>query len=55
MHGFAFVRQRGSHVIMRKKFAAHAITLTVPDHREVAPGTLLSIIKEAGIPRSEFE
>ena len=27
----------------------------IPDHRELAIGTLLSIIRQSGIPRAEFE
>ena len=28
--------------------------LTVPNHREIAKGTLLAIIKQAGLTREEF-
>ena len=31
------------------------ITVPVPDHREIRIGTLQSIIRQSGIPRSEFE
>jgi len=27
----------------------------VPDHKELKAGTLLSIIRQSGVPRSEFE
>jgi predicted RNA binding protein YcfA (HicA-like mRNA interferase family) len=30
-------------------------TVPVPDHREIASGTLSSIIRQSGLPRSEFE
>lgn len=43
--GFEQVRQRGSHVVMRKGDAG----CVVPVHREVAPGTLSSALKQAGI------
>ncbi len=54
-HGFAEVRQRGSHVIMQKRAADSTITVPVPDHRELKTGTLLSIIRQSGISRNAFE
>ena len=30
-------------------------TVPVPDHKELKPGTLASIIRQAGIPRSAFD
>ncbi|MCK5676261.1 MAG: type II toxin-antitoxin system HicA family toxin [Verrucomicrobia bacterium] len=55
-HGFANVRQRGSHVIMQKKIAGPStITVPVPDHKELRKGTLLSIIRQSQVPRCEFE
>jgi len=54
-HGFVKARQKGSHMIMMKSFVNESMTVTVPDHKEVAIGTLSSIIRQSGIPRSEFE
>lgn len=54
-HGFAEVRRRGSHVVMQKTVANSTITVPVPDHAELRIGTLLSIIRQSAIPRSEFE
>ena len=54
-HGFTEVRRRGSHVAMQKKSEDRTITIPVPDHKEVRLGTLLSIIRQSGLPRSEFE
>jgi len=54
-HGFIAVRQRGSHVVMQKKLPDTTITVPVPDHPEIRIGTLMSIIRQSGIPRSEFE
>ena len=31
------------------------ITVPVPDHPTLKVGTLLSIIRQSGVPRSEFE
>jgi predicted RNA binding protein YcfA (HicA-like mRNA interferase family) len=54
-HGFAEVRRRGSHIVMQKKVADSTITVPVPDHATLKIGTLKSIIRQSGIPRSEFE
>lgn len=54
-HGFTQVRQRGSHVIMQKKIANSTITVPVPNHRELAQGTLSSIIRQWRLPRTVFE
>lgn len=54
-HGFSEVRRRGSHVVMQKAAAGSTTTVPVPDHDELRIGTLLSIIRQSGIPRSVFE
>ena len=54
-HGFTAVRQRGSHIIMQKRIAHSTITVPVPNHREIAIGTLLSIIRQSQVPRAVFE
>jgi len=54
-HGFSEVRRRGSHISMQKKISGNTITVPVPDHDEVRIGTLISIIRQSGIPRFEFE
>ena len=45
-------RQRGSHIIMVKE--GHMATLSIPDHDEVAKGTLRSLIRSAGLSIDEF-
>lgn len=50
--GWEVVRQTGSHIIMTKD--EEPITLSVPDHREVAKGTLRSLIRAAGLTVDEF-
>lgn len=52
--GFRQVRQRGSHVVMQRPTPTGAITVPVPDHREVRIGTLQSIIRQSGVPRERF-
>ena len=46
------VRQTGSHVILVKE--GEPVTLSVPNHREVAKGTLRSLIRTAGLTVREF-
>ncbi len=45
--------QTGSHMILRQKDVPHR-RLTVPNHSEIAKGTLLAIIKQAGLTKEEF-
>ena len=54
-HGFVEVRRRGSHIVVQRRTDAGSVTIPIPDHRELAIGTLLSIIRQSGIPRAEFE
>ena len=50
--GWEVVRQKGSHIIMTK--TGHIATLSVPNHSEVARGTLRSLISKAGLTVEEF-
>ncbi len=50
--GWYVVRQRGSHVIMVND--SHGATLSIPQHRTVARGTLRSLIRVAKISVAEF-
>ncbi|HEX8149072.1 MAG TPA: type II toxin-antitoxin system HicA family toxin [Pyrinomonadaceae bacterium] len=54
-HGFVEKRQKGSHVVMQRVVGDSTISVPVPLHPEVRIGTLLSIIRQAGVPRTEFE
>ena len=54
-HGFKEVRRKGSHVVVQKQIRRSTITVPVPDHKEIRIGTLLSIIRQSGVQRSEFE
>lgn len=46
------VARAGNHIILVKEGAR--ATLSVPDHREVARGTLRSLIRLAGLTPEEF-
>ncbi len=52
--GFEAVRQKGSHVVLRKFEAGEKIVTVVPLYREVKTGTLIGILKLAKIRRKEF-
>lgn len=51
--GFEVDHQTGSHIILRHKQEPHR-RLTIPNHRELAKGTLRAIIRDAGITVEEF-
>jgi predicted RNA binding protein YcfA (HicA-like mRNA interferase family) len=52
--GFVQIRQRGSHVTLKKKTSAGDIGCVVPLHRELAIGTLRSILRQAAVTPEEF-
>ena len=54
-HGFVEVRRQGSHVVMQKREAGGSVTVPVPDHKELRAGTVMSIIRQSGLSRAEFE
>jgi len=50
--GWRVSRQSGSHIIMIKE--GNNATLSIPNHKPVARGTLRSLIRDAGLTVSEF-
>ena len=52
--GFVEVGQTGSHVKFAKTTNQGVLTATVPKHREVAAGTLRSILRQAHLSEAEF-
>lgn len=52
--GFVQIRQRGSHVTLKKQTPQGNIGCVVPLHRELAIGTLGNILRQAQITRDEF-
>ena len=52
--GYLADHQTGSHIILRHKNPPHR-RITIPNHPEIAKGTLLSIIRQSGLTREEFE
>ncbi len=51
--GYEKDRQKGSHIVMRQLSYPHR-RIVVPDHKEVAKGTLRAIIRFAGLTVEEF-
>ena len=52
--GFIFVRQVGSHLILRRE-SSPRLTLSVPNYRELKKGTLRNILRQAGITVERFK
>jgi predicted RNA binding protein YcfA (HicA-like mRNA interferase family) len=50
--GFAVVRQRGSHIILKRREPPGRAV--VPNHAELKPGTLRGLLEEAGIGWDDF-
>ncbi|MDD5271254.1 MAG: type II toxin-antitoxin system HicA family toxin [Methylovulum sp.] len=48
--GFTVVRQRGSHIILRKGSQG----CVVPNHREIKTGTLAGLLKQGGVAIDDF-
>jgi predicted RNA binding protein YcfA (HicA-like mRNA interferase family) len=53
--GFVQVGQTGSHAKFAKTTGEGTLTATVPKHREVAAGTLRSILRQARLTQEDFE
>ena len=52
--GFEVVGRKGSHVKLRKIEEGAKITTIVPDHKELARGTLKSALKLAKVSERDF-
>ena len=50
--GWRIDRQRGSHVVMLRQ--GHPASLSIPQHKELAPGTLRALIRNSGLTVEEF-
>jgi predicted RNA binding protein YcfA (HicA-like mRNA interferase family) len=50
--GWRIARQRGSHLILTKPDSL--VTLSVPDHAQVARGTLRTLIAKSGLTVEQF-
>jgi len=52
--GFVPIRQRGSHVVLKKQAPEGEVGCVVPLHRELAIGTLRGILRQAKVTPDEF-
>jgi predicted RNA binding protein YcfA (HicA-like mRNA interferase family) len=52
--GYEIDHQTGSHIILRNTLPPHR-RLTIPNHREIARGTLKSILQQAGITSAQLD
>ena len=52
--GFVPKRQKGSHIILVSETDTRR-ALVVPNHKEIDTGTLVEIIRQAGLKRRDFE
>jgi len=52
--GFVQVRQRGSHVVLRKETPEGSVGCVVPLHDELAIGTLRGILRQARVSIDDF-
>ena len=50
--GWIEIRRNSSHIILIK--TGEIITLSIPDHKELAKGTLRSLLRSAGITIDEY-
>ena len=51
---FSVARQKGSHIILVKETEKGKRAVVVPNHKEIDKGTLLEIIRQAGLTKEEF-
>ena len=52
--GFEVIRQRGSHVVLKKETPSGKIGTVVPMHQELKTGTLKGILELAKVDEDEF-
>ncbi len=52
--GFSVVRQKGSHIMLRKFVNGRKVVTVVPNHKEVKTGTLLGILELGDISKDQF-
>ncbi len=53
--GFQIIRQKGSHIILKKETSDGKIGTVVPNHDELKIGTLKGVLELAKIKEEDFE
>jgi len=51
---FKIVRQRGSHILIKKETEQGKIGTVIPLHKELKTGTLKAILEQAKVSEEEF-
>lgn len=51
--GYVIDRQKGSHIVLRQSVEPFR-RVTVPDHKEIAKGTLRTILTQTGLTAAEL-
>lgn len=52
--GFEVVGQKGSHIKLRRGTPTGTVTTVVPDHKELARGTLKGVLRLARVSEKDF-
>ena len=52
--GFTYIRQKGSHAVLRRVGTDGVRGCVVPMHSEIQPGTLRGVLKQAGVSIEDF-
>lgn len=52
--GFAIVGRKGSHVRMKRERGKEVLIVIVPMHRELAKGTLRSVLRQANLTAEDL-
>ncbi len=53
--GFSKVSQRGSHIKMKGLIDGQIRTVIIPNHKQIATGTLSSILHQANLSKLDLE
>lgn len=52
--GFAVIRQKGSHIILKKELSGKTTGTVVPNHKELKMGTLKGVLELAEVEEKDF-
>lgn len=52
--GFEVMRQRGSHIILKKQTSEGKVGTVVPNHKELKTGTLKGVLALAKVKEEDF-
>lgn len=52
--GYQQIRQKGSHVVLKRKSGDDVTGCVVPLHKELAVGTIRGVLRQAGISLEEY-